>query len=66
MTDLSYNARLALGAISARRQFADEARANAMACGRENDWGSALRFHHEADQHEQIIIAHAQNLVNAL
>jgi hypothetical protein len=71
LNELSYNQRFLLGVIKARRQFADESRADAMKAAQIGDTTRAYHLHGEADRHEQQIInavmgiAHYANLASA-
>jgi len=63
MTDpLTYIQRLKLGAIRVRRDFADQARQQAIAAALLNDYRACEALHAEADHHEAAIIAAAQEL----
>ena len=59
---LTYSQRLKLGAIRVRRDFADQARRQAIAAALLNDYRACEMLHAEADQHEAAIIAAAQEL----
>ena len=59
---LTYSQRLKLGAIRVRRDFADQARQQAIAAALLNDYRACEMFHAEADHHEAAIIAAAQEL----
>lgn len=57
MMKLSYTQSLKLGAIRVRREFAEQARARAMAASLAGDWKACEMYHSEADQHEDAIVA---------
>jgi hypothetical protein len=59
---LTYQQRFLLGAISVRREAADEARRNATEAGLQNDVLTSEMWHIEADRHEAAIIAAMQGL----
>ncbi len=54
---LTYKQRFLLGAISVRRDAADEARRNATEASLQNDALTSEMWHVEADRHEAVIIA---------
>ena len=59
---LTYTQGLKLGAIRVRRDFADQARQQAIAAALLNDYGACEALHAEADLHEAAIIAAAREL----